>query len=138
MAEQFLLRLAREAGLPWTASSAGTQAAYGMPLSHGAAAVFVKTGIGPIEHRAQRVDAAMMREANTVYVMESLHRDFLARHFPEFANKISVLRAAAALTPSDVEDPIGADAAEYEACAASIEEALHIIVRREQHALNPR
>ncbi len=140
MAEQFFLRLAKEAGLDWTAASAGTQAAYGMPLSRGAAAVFLKKGIGPVKHRAQRVDAALMRDADRVYVMESVHRDYLKRQHPEHAAKIFMLREDAGLTPGEVEDPVGADALEYEACAASIEEALKIIVQRETkpHVQNPR
>ena len=140
MAEHFFMRLSRDAGLSWTASSAGTQAAYGMPLSRGAAAVFAKNGIGPVEHRARRVDAALMNDADRVYVLESMHRDFLARLFPDLAAKVFVLRESAGLTPIDVEDPVGADASEYEACAASIEEALKIIVRheREPHAQIPR
>ena len=99
MAEHFFMRLSRDAGLSWTASSAGTQAAYGMPLSRGAAAVFAKNGIGPVEHRARRVDAALMNDADRVYVLESMHRDFLARLFPDLAAKVFVLRESAGLTP---------------------------------------
>lgn len=140
MAERFFLRLAKEAGLDWTAASAGTQAAYGMPLSRGAAAVFLKKGIGPVKHRAQRVDAAMMRDAERVYVMETAHRDYLKRQFTEHAAKIFLLREDAGLIPAEVEDPVGADALQYEACAASIEEAVKIIVQREtkHHAQNAR
>jgi protein-tyrosine-phosphatase len=72
--------------------------------------------------------------------MEREHRNRLTALFPKFAAKISVLRETAGLSPVDVEDPIGADSAEYEACAASIEEALRIIVQRETkpHAQNTR
>lgn len=138
MAEHFLLRLAREAGLPWTASSAGTAAAVGMPLSRGASAVFAARGIGPVAHRARRVDAALLREADAVYALERAHRDELLARFPDAAGKISVLREAAGLTPPDVDDPVGADAALYEATAASIEEAVKILVERHRHASNPR
>lgn len=138
MAEHLFLRLAREAGLDHLASSAGTAAAAGMPLSRGAAAVFASRGMGAVAHRARRVDAALLAEAASVFVMERAHRDELAARFPEAAAKIFVLREAAGLSPLDVEDPVGADAAEYAACAASIEEALHIIVRRETHVQNAR
>ncbi|MDX6769470.1 MAG: low molecular weight protein arginine phosphatase [Elusimicrobiota bacterium] len=138
MAEHLFLRLAREAGLPWTASSAGTAAAAGMPLSRGAAAVFAARGIGPVAHRARRVDAALLREADAVYTLERAHRDELAARFPEAAAKLFVLREAAGLTPADVDDPVGADAALYEATAASIEEALKTLVERHRHASNPR
>lgn len=117
-----------------TAASAGTQAAYGMPLSRGAAAVFAARGIGPVEHRAQRVDKALLDAADTVYVMERAHRDYILTRFPDAKAKLLVLREAAGLKPLDVEDPVGADATEYNACAASIEEALKIIVLREREA----
>ena len=140
MAEHFFIKLSREAGLSVTASSAGTQAAYGMPLSRGAASVFAARGIGPVEHRARRVDRALLDGADAVYVMERAHRDELLIRFPESAAKIAVLREAAGLKPLDVEDPVGADAAGYAACASSIEEALKIIVPREKesYAPNPR
>lgn len=138
MAESFLARLAREAGLPWTACSAGTQAAAGMPLSHGASVVFERRGTGPISHRARRVDSTLLDAADAVYVMERAHREDLLARFPKTKAKLFVLREAAGLSPADVEDPAGGGGAEYEACASSIEEALQIIVRRESYAQNPR
>ncbi|UPT74290.1 MAG: low molecular weight protein arginine phosphatase [Elusimicrobiota bacterium] len=114
------------------ASSAGTAAAAGMPLSRGAAAVLEARGLGLPAHRARRVDAAMLKDASAVYVMERAHRDELARRFPESAAKIFLLREAAGLTPAEVADPVGAGPAEYQACASSIEEALNIISARSQ------
>jgi protein-tyrosine-phosphatase len=137
MAEYFFVKLSGEAGLSATASSAGTQAAYGMPLSRGAAAVFAARGIGPVAHRARRIDKALLDAAESVYVMERAHRDELVTRFPESASKIYILREAAGLKPVDVEDPVGADAAGYTACAASIEEALKIIVPREKESYAP-
>lgn len=138
MAEYFFLRLAHEAGLAWSVSSAGTQAPVGAPLSPGASAVFAARGIGPVAHRARRVDKTLLDAADVVYVMERAHRDDLLAHFPEAGTKIFVLREAAGLSPVDVVDPAGADAAAYQSCAAAIEEALEIIVRRESLAPNPR
>lgn len=140
MAEQFFVKLSREAGLSCAASSAGTQAVEGMPLSRGAAAVLAARGIGPAAHRARLVDKALFDAADAVYALERSHRDLLVSLFPESAGKIAVLREAAGLSPADVEDPVGGDAARYEKCADAIEEALKIIVRRERepHAPNPR
>ncbi|MEK7233084.1 MAG: low molecular weight protein arginine phosphatase [Elusimicrobiota bacterium] len=140
MAEYFFVQLSREAGLPCAVSSAGTQAAIGMPLSSGAAAVFAARGIGPVSHRARRACKTLLDQADAVYVMERAHRDDLASRFPESAAKIAVLREAAGLMPVDVEDPAETDAARYQSCASSIEEALKIIVLRERafHAPNPR
>jgi protein-tyrosine-phosphatase len=111
-------------------ASAGTQAAIGMPLSRGAAAVFKKRGLSAPAHRARRVDEPMLAAADAVYVMERAHKDELTARFPAHAAKISLLREAAGLSPAEVADPVGADEAEYEACASSIEEALKIIAAR--------
>ncbi|MBI2386046.1 MAG: low molecular weight protein arginine phosphatase [Elusimicrobia bacterium] len=140
LAERLFLELSREAGLSMTAASAGTQAAYGMPLSRGAAGVLAEHGIGPVTHLARRVDKALLDAADAVYCLERDHRDELLVKFPDAKAKLLVLREAAGLSPADVEDPVGADAGEYRACAASIEEALKIIVRRESesYAQNPR
>ncbi len=138
MAEQFFRRLAREAGLAHVASSAGTQAENGAPLSLGTSAVFSARGMGAIAHRARRIDSALLNAADIVYVMERAHRlDLLAR-FPEAKTKIFVLREAANLTPADIVDPVGGPSGIYENCAFLIEEALKIIISREFHALSPR
>ncbi len=49
-----------------------------------------------------------------------------------------MLREAAGLRDVDVADPYGEPDAVYEACAANIEEALKILIRRNSHAENPR
>ncbi len=140
LAEHFFAEICREAGLSRSAASAGTRAAEGMPLSRGAAAVLEKRGLGPAAHHARPVNTALLDAAESVYVMERAHRDQLVARFPGYAAKIALLREAAGLKPAEVEDPVGADAAEYEICAASIEEALRIIVLRENklHAQNTR
>ena len=132
MAERLFLELARESGLAASASSAGVEAAEGMPLSRGAAAVFAERGLAAAPHRARRVTEPMLASADAVYALERAHRDALAARFPEHAAKIRVLREAAGLSPVDVADPVGADAAQYRACAASIEEALAVIILREK------
>ncbi len=134
MAEQIFAKLAQEAGLPWTASSAGTHAAPGMPPSRGAAAILAARGLQPEAHRARPVDASMLEAADAVYVMERAQLDRLVSRFPQHAGKIAVLRQGA-----DIEDPVGGDAAKFEASAAAIEAALRNIILREieTHAPNP-
>ncbi len=135
MAERIFVKLAREAGLPWTASSAGTHAAPGMPLTRAAIAALSERGLDGSEHRARPVDAAMLAAADAVFVMEAAQRERLASRFPAFASKIALLGES-----SDIEDPVGGDAASYAHCAAAIEAALQTIVLREKenYAPNPR
>ena len=109
------------------AASAGVAAAVGMPLSRGAAEALRTRGLSLTNHRARRVDEAMLKAAHRVYVMERAHLDALVSKFPAHAPKISLLKEGA-----DVPDPVGAGPAEYEACAASIEAAVKILAARSQ------
>jgi protein-tyrosine-phosphatase len=133
MAERIFTALARKEGLDWTASSAGTHAAPGMPMTRLAAAVAAERGLDT-EHQARPVDAALLEGADRVVVMEAAQRQRLVSRFPKFASKIELLDAA------DIADPIGGDAAKYASCAAAIEAALQTIIRREidTYAQNPR
>lgn len=131
-------RLAREAGLPWTAASAGVAAINGSPLSPGAVHALAARGIKGVKHASRQVTAEDLAAADQVYALAEEHRAVLAERFPDAAKKIAVLRAAAGLAETDVEDPIGEDQAVYDQCAARIEEALRILIRRNPHAENAR
>lgn len=138
MAEGLLRRLALKNGLPWTASSAGTQAAVGLPLSRRAATILASRGIEVPEHRASALDAASVRAADAVYAMTREHLSDILARFPEAAGKTFVLREAAGLAGSDIPDPVGKAENAYEDCAALIEEALTILIRRSSHVPNAR
>lgn len=135
MAELLFMKLAREAGLDWTASSAGTHAAPGMPLTRTAKAVLTQRGLDGEGHRARAVSAEQLDGADAVFVMEAAQRERLVSRFPQAAPKIALLA-----DPSDIKDPVGGDAAKYADCAASIEAALQAIILREKekHAPNVR
>ena len=138
MAAALLNRLAREAGLPWTAYSAGVSATTNAPLSEGAAAELERRGVPPVTHKARKADLGALNQVDVVYTMTRGHRDWLVSLFPSAADKIQVLREAAGLSPADVEDPMGGGADDYERAADAVEEALKILVRRETHAQDPR
>lgn len=134
MARFLAERLAREAGLPWSAASAGVSAAPGAPLSEGAARALAARGLAGLSHSARPLDEKALAEADAVYALTRAHRDAVAARFPRHADKVSVLREAAGLPDPDVPDPLGRPDAAYEACAAAIEEALKILIRRNPHA----
>ncbi|MBI4371604.1 MAG: low molecular weight protein arginine phosphatase [Elusimicrobia bacterium] len=138
MAQFLLQRLAGEAGLPWSASSAGVAAVPGSPLNPAAARALAARGVAGARHAARPLDQALLDEADAVYALAREHRDAVAARFPKSAAKVKVLREDAGLAGHDVPDPLGADDAAYAACAASIEEALKLILRRETHAPNHR
>ncbi len=134
MAQFILERRAREAGLPWSAASAGVAAEVGRPMTREAERALASRGITGPRHSGRQLDAAMIAAADQVYALTRAHRARIVASFPSYASKVSVLREAAGLPDPDVDDPYGFPDAVYEACASRIEEALEILIRRSPHA----
>jgi protein-tyrosine-phosphatase len=135
---QFLAeRFAREAGLPWSLSSAGVEAETGKGMTPGAARSLASRGVRGARHVARQLTAEMLSAADQVYALTNEHRRIIAARFPDHAAKTVVLRENAGLPDADVDDPYGESDAVYEKCAARIEEALQVLVRRNSHAEIP-
>jgi protein-tyrosine-phosphatase len=136
---QFLAeRLAREAGLPLQAASAGVAAEIGHGMEPGARRALAARGIKGVSHLARQLDEAQCADADQIYALTREHAGLIAAAFPVHAKKVAVLRQAAGLKDADVEDPYAEPDAVYEECAARIEEALKILIRRNSHAENSR
>lgn len=138
MAQFLAERLAREAGLPWRAASAGVAAEVGWGMEPGAINALKNRGIAGAGHSARQLDDEMMAGADAVYALTRAHRATIVSRFPKHAAKVAVLREAAGLPGPDVADPYGGTDAVYEDCAARIEEALNALIRRITHAQNAR
>jgi protein-tyrosine phosphatase len=138
MARFLAERLAREAGLPLRAASAGLAAEPGDDLEGGARRALAARGMEGVRHSAQRLDEALLASADAVYALTRAHRDLVVSRYPAHAAKVSVLREAAGLPDPDVADPYGGTEAVYGECADRIEEALNILIRRKDHAPHPR
>lgn len=138
VAELLFNARAKEAGLPWTAASAGIAAEVGLGVSSGSRRLLDARGLDYSGHRARQVTDAMMRDADVVYALDAGHRSALKRHFPEHAGKVRLLREDAGFPGESVEDPWGNDEAVYKAVDAQIDEAVTAIIKRETHAPNPR
>lgn len=137
MARFLAERIAREAGLPCTASSAGLYATPGAPITDEAKRALEERGVKEAKHSARLLAAEDLGAADEVYAMTRAHRAAIAGRFPDHAAKVKVLREAARLADADVADPIGRPYPDYQHCAARIEEALRILIRR-THAENAR
>jgi protein-tyrosine phosphatase len=137
-AQYLAAKLAREHGLPWTMSSAGTEAEIGRGMTPGAVRALASRGVRGASHVARQLENEMLAEADVVYALTRAHKTVIDRRFPEHAGKTAVLREAAGLAEADVEDPYGESDAIYEECAARIEEALKILVRRKISVENNR
>ncbi|NNN06269.1 MAG: low molecular weight protein arginine phosphatase [Elusimicrobia bacterium] len=131
-------KLAQEAGLELHAASAGTAAEVGMDMTPEAARALAARGISATRHEARQLDAALLNAADHVYALTRAHRAWIVARFPAHAAKVAVLRQAAGLTDADVADPYGLSQAVYEECASRIEEALDIILRRNNHVEHSR
>jgi protein-tyrosine-phosphatase len=138
MAEFLAKRLAREAGLPLNAASAGVAAEVGEGPTPEARRALAKRGIADVKHVARQLDEDMLSEADAVYVMTQGHRAAVASRFPELAAKVALLREAAGLPDAEIADPWGYGDDVYEHCAARIQEALEILIKRCSHAENAR
>ncbi len=138
MARFLAERLARESGLPLTAASAGVAAEVGMGMEPGAVKALASRGIKGVSHAGRQLDAALMAEADAVYALTRAHQARIVSAFPAHAAKVSVLREAAGLPDTDVDDPYGMSDDVYEECAARIEEALKLLIRRSSHAEHSR
>ena len=105
-------------------SSAGTRATPGEPASAHALAVMAARGIDMSAHRSRLLSPEQGEDVDRIVCMTAAHRDLIARSFPGLAPKLKVLRQYATLLPEDLADPYGGSRADYERCAAQIEEAL--------------
>ena len=138
MARFLAERLTRDAGLPWSAASAGVATEVGMGMAPGAVKALASRGIKGVSHAGRQLDAALMAEADEVYALTRSHQARIVSEFPAHAAKVSVLREAAGLPDPDVDDPYGLSDEIYEECAARIEEALKLLIRRSSHAEHSR
>ena len=138
IAQYLAERLAGEAGLSWRTASAGVEAETGKGLTPGAARALASRGVRGVRHVARQLDEEMLAAADQVFALTVEHRRVIAARFPSHAAKIVVLRESAGLPDADVADPYAESDAVYEECAARIEEALKILIRRSPHAQNAR
>jgi protein-tyrosine-phosphatase len=134
MARFLAERRARELGLAISAASAGTAAEVGQPMTPEAVKALSSRSIHGVHHVARQLDARMLELSDSTYALTRAHRNLIHAQFPQFSAKVTVLREAAGLPDIDVEDPYGLSQAVYEDCAARIEEALELIIRRNTHA----
>ncbi|HYC78533.1 MAG TPA: L-threonylcarbamoyladenylate synthase [Planctomycetota bacterium] len=122
MAEALFRRaLADRVGVPverlaeagFAVESAGTSAAPGDPATPAARAAAARLGGALADHRATRLDAARLDDADRVFVMTHDHLRTLRDRFPEAAGKAVLLDPRGL----DVPDPFGADEDHYRLCA---------------------
>ncbi|MEW5719460.1 MAG: low molecular weight protein arginine phosphatase [Chloroflexota bacterium] len=104
----------------YTAISAGTWALENQPASGHAITTLADRGIDIAAHRGQTITQELIEQAAVVIVMTRSHRDALTSEFPTARLKIHLMSELIDRT-FDIADPYGGALAEYEDCAASLE-----------------
>ena len=99
------------------AQSAGINPLPGAPASDYTQAIARRYGVDLSDHRARRVDEALLREAEAVWVMTEDHEALLNMMFPHYSRKIGVLWPP-------IPDPWGGDQRAYEKCAQRLLDAM--------------
>lgn len=119
MAQALLEHELRRAGLDHRVEvvSAGTAALVGEGASAGSVLAMAGRGLDITAHRAQQLDAHLVRTADLILVMEEAHRRRLFYNWPEVLSKTFLLSEMAG-EHLDIADPYGGPQAEYEHTAA--------------------
>ncbi len=111
-------------------ASAGLFAGYGPASPHAVAAARERGGHLD-DHAARQLTAAMLREADAVFVMTAAHRQQAVEMAPEAAGRIHLLGPAG----EEVADPVWGTLEAYRRCADGIER--HVRVRMTDLAREP-
>jgi low molecular weight protein-tyrosine phosphatase len=108
--------------------SAGLAATPDDPAHPGAVQCAQRFGVDLTAHRARRLEAIDIAEADLVLAMEIDHVVDIARVFPQHAHKAYLLGCFTAEEHLDVADPVYAPADVLEGCFARIDRAVGRIV----------
>lgn len=154
MAERLLRARARAAGVPLEVASAGLYAEEGAPASAGAREALRRRQLEADDHRSRPLTAELLEEADLILTMTRQQKRQILSRWPLLAGKVHVLaefaeperwqallrreeelrkeleEVQAQLAGMDVPDPFGGDDAEYERCAARLEELVEGVLRR--------
>ena len=114
MAQELFNTLAEDRGLPFRAQSAGTAALEGRPMAENALVALEEVGIYPEPHRARRVSAAMVEEAELVLAMTPQHAATVRRLGGDPPRGIHALpEYATGAAAEGIPDPYGLTMAAY-------------------------
>jgi glycine hydroxymethyltransferase len=108
--------------------SAGLSAPQGAPASRDAVDVLAAQSIDLSKFRSQPLTEDLLEKASHVFVMTREHERLVDMFYPEYMQKVRLLRFDEKGAP-DVPDPIGQGRAVYAECKRSIEQAMPSVLR---------
>jgi len=122
------------AGSGISVGSAGVSATAGQSASREAVEVLAEQGVKLGGFRSRPVTEELMADATHIVAMTREHQRLLDLFFPEFSDKVRLLREFAD-SPRDVADPIGMGRDAYLRCRDQIKEALPGLLRSIQNKM---
>ncbi len=130
MAEKLLEKLSADAKKPWAARSCGIAAERFFTVPAPVMKVLASHGVPEFEHVAQLVGRDLLGWADVALALTEEHRDAILDLYPEFTDKVHVLRQHVGLPDPNIEDPIGQKEEVYEACCAKIRESIEALIKK--------
>jgi len=136
MAEALFNHMVKNEGLEDVrAASAGLAAIEGDKATPQAIEVMKQRGIDLAHHRARRVEASLIEQADLILTMTEKHSLYLVSLYPQAAGKIHVLKRYVEDIPvseelSQILDPFGQPVEAYVRCAHQLEEAVAKLIQK--------
>ncbi len=110
-------------GEDWWIDSAGVSAFDGERATNNTQIVAGERGLDLSAHRSKLATREVVEPFSLVLVMEERHRTMLRDAYPEFSDRVYLLREMSGGT-GDVHDPIGTDIVNYRAMADEVNSIL--------------
>jgi protein-tyrosine-phosphatase len=131
LAQELLQKMAKEANLELSVSSAGTSAFEDAHIPIHIFRGLREEGIAEVKPQPKRLTQQMVKEADLILGMEDHHIQQILSLSPQAKNKVFLVKRYACLPgQGGIPDPIGSSWEGYETCLLEIKQALLRIVER--------
>ena len=132
MAEWLFKKACQEAGLSIKASSAGISAFPNLGATDECLHVLKSEGLDAVSHKAQKALPKLVREADLIFVMQPMHRDYIVTETPESESKVYMLgdfmpEANGETESSGIQDPIGMGSTTYKEVMIQIKKSIQTV-----------
>ncbi len=134
MAEALLRKATAERPDEFSIHSAGISAVDGYETTRETAQVMAEYDVDVTDHRSRHLTEEMVRDADKIFVMERLHKEWVLRMVPEAADKVHLLAEFASRGSQhprdiDIPDPIRMSDQFYKNVAVMIDDCVKNIAK---------
>lgn len=130
LAEAGMRRLASEAGLDCSVTSAGLAVFGAIPASENARIAATEAGLDLSTHVSRPFAKAVALGSDLIVTMTQRHKEGILHKIPALEGKVLTLAEFAGEGPADVPDPAGGDIEEYRSARDRILQYLQKAVQR--------